>query len=396
MPSDRSPAVISVDPPTQYVGIANWTQKMVEAALSAASSGYLYQLAAFIRFAYSDPGLQGGLAFRSKGARKNRIWSPGPGGPKAVKVMEELKERFERLELPMAPRGEVGRIHEEGITATVSLGRVSWHRESSLYVPCLRYWPLSCLRYDNAGASWYVKTREGEEKVESNSLYWHLFSPYGSYLAFEKGLWWALARRLLLSHYAIGDMGRNAEIAAKVWGTLEVNDAEDREVSKRIAEDMSAKKGIFVLQHGEKFTPFTPGSGAHQIYERILNISSSSTSALVRGGNLLEKVDGGSKAAADVQAETGDEWKEDDGSLISEYEMKALVVPYVRVNYGDDASLVPSIKYDNKKHGDRKGITEAARNLIEIAERAKAMGATPEIVETILTKAYKMIASIQE
>jgi len=382
-------------PPYPFVGSAEWTQKGIDGTMRLADAGSFTRLHDFARFAHSDPHLRGSLDYRAKLARKKPIWTAGVGDTDGS-VLEIVKKLYSRPKNPLAPRHIIAKAHREGILTGLSLIHKPWKTEiidgSNFYTFETQNYPLRFLGWDWRESRWKVDTANGVEYIDPSSNRWSLFLPYGEYMPWDQAIWWALARRLTASYYALGDMGKNAEMVSKVWGVLTTDTGQGGRSKELLSKDIAEGNGVMVLGKGEDFKPFQPGTAAHEIYEAILRFSGSSTSGLVRGGDLLETAGvRGSNAAAQTQQQTGASYVEDDNYHLQAFELTALIQPFVFANWGNRPDLVPTVEYSNDIDTNpgqlASAASTAADGLNKLVSASKAAGI--ELDKEELNNAFK-------
>lgn len=346
---------VALELPNNYQGIYEWTQSRIHTAYLSAIAGYPEMLSDFLEFARQDPHFVGGLSYRVKGYREVRHWKPGSDSDEARKVLDVVRNYFERDDNPMIADEEADAIHEEGIASSISSIFVGWSRENGLYIPHGEHFPLRSLMFDwPISRRWMAQLKDRSWEPFDHKWHRFIYAPYGTKMHWSKGLWWQLARRIIISYFALGDMGSNAHLASKIWATFET-ELEDENMKIKLASSLSktlAQNGIIITGKGEKLNPFDPTSTAHEIFDKILSKASESTAQLVRGGSLSESAKGstlGVGGAAQAHAKTGDMFRKNDGKKIARLERRSLIAPFVYANYGDRPDLIPYHTYDSSE-----------------------------------------------
>lgn len=232
-----------------------WTPRKVKAAQDAANSGFLQRLADLVDVIRVDDRVQGVLGSRTLGLLGLPL--------KFVGGDEDFKKW---LVAPPIGEGEWAREHSEaelillqiwgillgvGLAQRVPLPRMTGQKQRYR----VETWNPRALRCDlspNAKVRWYVMTAEGEEPVIPGNGKWILYTPYGSHMPWQNGMWRSLVFPWLLKRFALEDRANHSEVAGSpTWLGKAPQGSTEKQRNRFLAQLVGlGRKGRFVLPEG--------------------------------------------------------------------------------------------------------------------------------------------------
>lgn len=224
-------------------------------------------------------------------------------------------------------------------------------------IPRLRFYHPQGIRWDWDARTWLRTLEHGQtEPITFGDGVWLGHMPFGDYRPWLLGLWRGLAPWVLLKAYAVSDLGRAGESAARnvVEGDVTADlDKKGREELAAQIEEL-ARDGTIILPPGFTYDLVELSAATPLLYEKQINLANEGIAVAIRGGNLTTNVQGGSRAAAEVQERQGDlvNLRADTGAWAVTAHDQALK-PWARWNFGD-AQLAPWPTYTTKPDEDLK------------------------------------------
>ena len=190
-------------------------------------------------------------------------------------------------------------------------------------LPCPEFWhpAAGALRWDFQTQEWKTRVASiGNEYGVEVTLTpgdgtWILHTPFGKHRPWELGLWKPLAWWKLLKDYGRGDWARHMEKGSLLVLTQSaaIQNAPAQNTDTRVQRDDSAqtlyqrgKDAVAALPVGKDLKLVEAKGEAYKLYSEAANQANEAFAVCIRGGNLTTSVEGGSKAAAEVQERTGD------------------------------------------------------------------------------------------
>jgi hypothetical protein len=206
---------------------------------------------------------------------------------------------------------------EEELTKLLTWGRMlgvihaqlaPWsERDSGRVVGSLNVWPGRTLGWDWASRVWTTEIDGGTRAtIDQNTGQWIVFTPYGATRPWASGIWRGLSRLWLLKQFAIDDWADFAENAKR--GIVTSPQGATLEQRKQLAQDLfdAGRDAQIALPPGFDFKLVEASAVTRDIYEAQINLANTAFAIAWRGGNLSTETKGGSFAAAQSQADTGD------------------------------------------------------------------------------------------
>lgn len=348
-PKDNDPAV---EPSIRV--FTRWTPQLLQAAEIAADGGDLTQAARVVSWLLTDDRIRGCL-----NARIQALLGLVPGFEKsgdrrrsgvAVKALEAGEDYWASY-----PEHELWLMLAWGLMLGVDV-----HRHDPEYkeghggrlLPCPKFWhPATGLRFDTRQRAWKVRVARGtqewgaEEVVTPGDGTWILHAPYGLHRPWELGLWKQLCWWKLLKDYGRSDWARHMEKGSLLVLTQSVvqqnapgqlaNTAETRQNGANSIYQRG-KDAVAALPVGADLKLVETAGRAQALYDSGIDKANEAFAIAIRGGNLTTSVEGGSRAAAEVQERTGDfvNLRFDSESLSTTLHDQSLV-SWAEWNYGD-------------------------------------------------------------
>jgi hypothetical protein len=318
-PKDNDPAV---EPSIRV--FTRWTPQLIQAAEIAADGGDLSQAARVVSWLLTDDRIRGCL-----NARIQALLGLVPGFEKsgdrrrsgvAVKALEAGEDFWASY-----PEHELWLMIAWGLMLGVAPMRHDpQYRDGhdGRLLPCPKFWhPATGLRFDGRSRQWKVRVARisqewgAEEVVTPGDGTWILHAPYGLHRPWELGLWKQLCWWKLLKDYGRSDWARHMEkgsllvltqtaVQQNAPGQL-ANTAETRQNSANSIYQRG-KDAVAALPLGAELKLVETAGKAQELYSTGVDKANEAFAIAIRGGNLTTSVEGGSKAAAEVQERTGD------------------------------------------------------------------------------------------
>jgi hypothetical protein len=301
-----------------------WTPQLIQAAEMAADGGDLTQAAKVVAWLLTDDRIRGCLNARIQGLL-GLVPSFEKSGDRrranaAVKALEAGEDYWASY-----PEHELWLMLAWGLMLGVAPMRHDPQYKqghSGRLLPCPKFWhPATGLRFDGRARVWKVRVaRENqewgaEEVVTPGDGTWILHAPYGLHRPWELGLWKQLCWWKLLKDYGRSDWARNMEKGSLLVVTQTVvqqNAPAQIANTKTVRDDTATtlyqrgKDAVAALPVGADLKLVETSGKAQELYSSGIAAANDAFAVSIRGGNLTTSVEGGSKAAAEVQERTGD------------------------------------------------------------------------------------------
>lgn len=390
---------VAVEPSVRI--FTRWTPALLFAAEQSADGGNLTLAAKVVSWLLTDDRIRGCL-----NARIQALLGLIPGFEKsgdrrrsgrAIKALEAGEDFWASY-----PEDELWLMLAWGLLLGVAPMRhnpqyVEGHQGRLL--PCPEFWhPAAGLRQDQQTREWKIRVAETgadygqEETIAPGDGTWVMHMPFGKHRPWELGLWKCLAWWKLLKQMAMGDHARHMEKGSLLVLTTSLNQQtpQAQQANTKQQRDDSAqaiyqrgKDAVAALALGQDLKLVeTTGKGG-DLYIGAEDAANDAFAIAIRGGNLTTSVEGGSKAAAEVQERTGDFVNLRFDSETTANTLHKQSLPYWAAwNFGD-RSLAPWPNYPvapqrNLKHfGEtisafNKAVLEAETNGFEV-DRERAL-----------------------
>jgi hypothetical protein len=290
----------------------DWTPSKLRSAQVAAESGNLTQAVAVCDWLLTDDAVDAGLDSLCD-ALFGLVPTFEPSGDKrrsnrAVKALEAGEDFWKGY-----PEAELRLMLRWGYLLGLSLHRHAWQAfedHGNRLLPMLGFWHPGTLQQNLQTQEWTVNDQRFQKHVVTpGDGEWVLHTPFGRSRPWAMGKWNSLKYWVLLKHYARFDWARHGEKAATLVATSS-KDNTDRQ-RRELAQDLqdSGSDRIVALQVGFDLKMVEVTANTRDIYLAQIEAADSAIAILLRGGNLTTKVESGSRAAAETQAEHGDEPK---------------------------------------------------------------------------------------
>jgi hypothetical protein len=369
-----------------------WSVALIRAAEMAADSGYLRQVANLCDWLLGDDRVAGTLSARVESLLGLEPTFEQSGdkrkSKRVVRALEAGEDWWEAY-----PEDELATMLAWGILAGVQPLSHNWtpplegHGDRVLPMP--ENWHLQHLRYDWPTRRWMIRVARTagivdtglEEELVPGDGRWVLHTPYGKSRPWSRGLWRGLARLVLMKHYAIQDWSRFGEKACILVGTSAEDVESSREQRAQLAKDIYelGREGVAFLPSGFDLKTVELVANTKEIYLAQIDMANTAIAILVRGGNLSTEVKGGSFAATESQAETGDASKRrfDAQSLTTTVHDQSLTW-WAEFNFGSDA-LAPWPVYPVEPKKDLKARSETLNTASTALDRMLTNGIPVDI-----------------
>jgi hypothetical protein len=370
-----------------------WNVALLRAAETSADSGNLRMVADLCEWLLGDDRIQGTLSARVESLLGLEPTFEQSGdkrkSKRVVRALEAGEDWWEAY-----PEDELATMLTWGILLGVQPLAHNWtepledHGGRVLAMP--ENWHAQHLRYDWQTRRWMIKVAGStgfaggtEEELVPGDGRWILHTPYGDSRPWSRGLWRGLARLALMKAYAISDWSRFGEKACIVVGTSGEDVETSREQRAQLAKDIYelGREGVAFLPAGFDLKTVELVANTKEIYQAQIDLANTSIAVLVRGGNLSTEVKGGSLAATESQAETGDASKRrfDAQSLTTTIHDQSLTY-WAQFNFGDSA-LAPWPVYPVEPKKDLKARAETLNAASTFLDRMFSLGVPIDIVK---------------
>lgn len=301
-----------------------WTPQLIQAAEISADSGNLTQAAKVCAWLLTDDRIRGCLNARIQ-ALLGLVPSFEKSGDKrrsgrAVKALEAGEDFWVSY-----PEDELWLMTAWGLLlGAAPLRHVPKYVEGhdGRLLPCPEFWhPAAGLRQDLATREWKIRVAKSgldfgeEETITPGDGTWILHTPFGKHRPWELGLWKCLAWWKLLKDYGRGDWARHMEKgsllvltqAANIQNSpAQLSDSKGVRDDSALALYQRGKDAVAALPVGKDLKLVEAKGEAYKLYSASADAANDAFAVCIRGGNLTSSVEGGSKAAAEVQERTGD------------------------------------------------------------------------------------------
>ena len=356
-----------------------WTPKQLRAAEAAADNGYMRSIVDICEWILGDDKVRGALEGRVNGFMELPVSFEGDaksrGLKKAIKALE-LGEDWDAA----FPASDTKLVNYWGLLLGLGTGVLRWKRlpgHQGRDIPVLEFYHPQPLRYDWHSRSWRLQTEgAGVSSVEFGNGVWLGHMPFGTYRPWSLGLWRSLSRWVLLKAYAISDYGRLGESASRNVVETDKDSDSSQEDRNDLARDISkmARDGACVLPPGYSYKLVEASAATAKIYRDQITLADKAIAIAIRGGNLTTDVEGGSRAAAEVQERTGDlsNRRNDAGAWVTTTHDQMLT-HWSESNYGD-ASKAPWASYATEPEEDRQQKAETMVTALDGADKAEKLG----------------------
>lgn len=233
----------------------------------------------------------------------NPILSKFPKFGDDEKVSEELTTQFPKL----FPESKLREMLQWGIVAGMSLHQIPWEE---LDRPGVQ--PVSPQQWNLGDLAWswdkyqYSLSSLKDKVIKPGDGQWMLFTPFGSYRPWAKGLLSKVAPWVLLKHYARLDWARHSEKSARIIGEAEKDVEIDEADRQKLADDLYGAGGnaVVILPPGVKAKLLELQANTQAIYQAQIEAANLAISIAIDGHNLTTEVgSGGSYSAAQTALE---------------------------------------------------------------------------------------------
>lgn len=301
-----------------------WTPQVIQSAEIAADGGDLTQAARVVTWLLTDDRIRGCL-----NARIQALLGLVPGFEKsgdrrragtAIKALEAGEDFWASY-----PETELWLMLAWGLMLGVAPMRHQPRFDEDhggRLLPCPEFWhPAAGLKQDRQTGEWKIRVATPgnpygtEETIVAGDGTWVLHTPYGKHRPWDLGLWKQLCWWKLLKDYGRSDWARNMEKGSLLVLTQTVvqQNAPGQLANTQAQRDASAsslyqrgKDAVASLPVGADLKLVETGGKAQDLYNSGVQAADEAFAIAIRGGNLTTSVEGGSKAAAEVQERTGD------------------------------------------------------------------------------------------
>lgn len=356
-----------IEPSIRTYTQLQWTPALIKAAEVSADNGNLRLAANLCDWLLGDDRIQGTLQTRVQSLLGLDPTFEASGdkrrSKRTIRALEADEDWWDSY-----PESELANIMTWGLLLGVGPAAHSWtkrddHGGRVLALPS--FWHPQNLRWDWNLRSWVMLVGSPdtgmavgtEVEIEPGDGTWILHAPYGKTRPWSHGLWRGLARLALLKAYAQTDWARLGEAASRTVVESDQSITDTKENRAELAQDISniGRDGTIVLPPGYSYKLIEASAATKDIFDRQIEMANTAIAIAIRGGNLSTEVgNGGSKAAAQSQADTGEDPKMrfDAQTLTTTIHDQSLIW-WAEFNFGD-RGLAPWPVYPVKPKEDLK------------------------------------------
>lgn len=285
-----------------------WTPERIRVAEQQAEQGNLRLAVQICEWLLTDDRVTATLDARIDALMGlDPTFEPAKGrkASQAVRALEADEDWFDSY-----PEHELRQLLRWGILLGAAVARHQWVQRpdhGNRILPMPTFWHPQDLTWGWTSRQWTVRDQNAiEHIVAPGDGEWVMHTPYGRARPWAHGLWRSLARWVLVKSYARADWARHSEKSSVTVVTApeKATPAQRREV----ATDLAARgaDAVVALANGFDLKVVEVTANTQQIYQAQIDMADKAITIRVRGGNLTTDVEGGSRAAAETQARTGD------------------------------------------------------------------------------------------
>lgn len=249
------------------------------------------------------------------------------------------------------PEPESALILKWGLVLGFAFGQHQWlTSEDKRWLPTPEFWHPYNVSFDTNAREWktWVAT-EGFSGVtqqitlEPGDSQWIQHCPFGKNRPWAWGLWHGLWPLVLLKQLARQDWSRSGEKAGLLVTTMELDAAKNyaqqsRQERAKLANDIynRGRNAVAALPPGVDLKLVETVADTEELFNAQIEMANTAIAVMIRGGNLGTENDGGSRAATESQARTGDltNLRFDSQSWTTTVHDQSLVW-WAKFNYGD-------------------------------------------------------------
>lgn len=320
-----------------------WTPTRLRTAERQAENGDLTYAVGVCEFLLTDERVAGLLQNRAETLLGlTPTFEPGRGrrSKQAQRALEAGDDWYDSY-----PDSELRQLITWGLLLGIAPARHAWEERADhggRVLPMPAFWHPQGLRYDWTKRVWTVRdSANAEHVVTAGDGEWILHTPYGAARPWAHGLWRSLGRWVLLKYFAMTDWARHSEKSALLVATSPEHST--KEQRRELASDLAGvgSDAAIALAAGFDLKIVEITANTKQIYEAQIALADTAIAVRIRGGNLTTMVEGGSRAAAETQAKTGDGAKlKADASALSTTLHDQSLSWWAEFNFGD-SKLAP-------------------------------------------------------
>jgi len=320
-----------------------WTPARLRTAERQAENGDLSFAVGVCEFLFTDERVAALLQTRTEALLGlSPTFEPGRGrkSKQAQRALEAEDDWYDSY-----PDSELRQLITWGLMLGAAPARHAWTERvdhGGRVLPMPAFWHPQGLRYDWTKRQWLVRdSANAEHVVTPGDGEWILHTPYGAARPWAHGLWRSLGRWVLLKYFAITDWARHSEKAALMVASSPAGST--KEQRRELASDLASvgSDAAIALAAGFDLKIVEVAANTKQIYQAQIEMADLAIAIRIRGGNLTTNVEGGSRAAAETQAKTGDGAKlKADASALSTTLHDQSLNWWAEFNFGD-SKLAP-------------------------------------------------------
>jgi phage gp29-like protein len=312
-----------------------------------------------------DDRIRGVMGVRSGGTLGKPLrFDPAADTRKGIAIAEEAEGQWSQ----MAPKSELEAVFVSGLGLNCGLARLRWDKSDGYWVPRLKAWHPSAVRYDHELERYLVRHRDGEAIIEPGDPNWLLFTPHG-YGRHSGGLMSPLSMCYMARLWCWRDRGRHSEIHGQgVRQGITPADATKEEKAKfKAALAAVGTETVVVTPQGSEGNRWDVKlieamSNSHMTFSAQMDHIDAAIAIVVLGQSTSTTGQPGlgsqEKAGDSVRSDVA----EDDNGKFGECLRDQLLGPWARFEHGTD-ELAPRPCWEVKPQKDMKAQAEEYKAL---------------------------------
>jgi hypothetical protein len=381
------PATVEFEPSVRR--FVDWTSDLCKQAEVSADSGSYRSAARLCEWILTDDRVSAALNVRIQALLGLEPTFEASGDKRrsnrAVKALDAGEDWWASY-----PEPETALILKWGLVLGFAWGQHQWvESDDKRWLPTPEFWHPYNVSHDNNKRVWKTwvasegiggATREVE--IEAGDSQWLMHCPFGKHRPHAWGLWHGLWPLVLLKQLARQDWSRASERAGILALTTEHDEAaeqfnaQSRQIREQLARDIynRGRNAVAALPPGFDLKLVQTVANTEALFNAQIEMANTAIAIMIRGGNLGTENDGGSRAATESQARTGDltNLRFDAQSWTTTVHDQSLVW-WAKFNYGDP-KLAPWPVYPVEPEADIGKKAEADSKALANVDTAEKLG----------------------
>lgn len=380
------PPTVEVEPSVRR--FVDWTTDLCKQAEVSADSGYLRSAARVCEWVLTDDRVASTLNTRVQALLGLEPTFEASGDKRrsnrAVKALDAGEDWWSSY-----PEPESALILKWGLVLGLGPGQHQWvESDEKRWLPTPEFWHPYNVSFDlnrRVWKTWVASEGNGspgrEIEISPGDSQWLLHCPFGKNRPWAWGLWHGLWPLVLLKHLARQDWSRSSEKASIMTLTMPFDAAKEyQQQSRQQRQQLSTeiynrgRNAVAALPPGFDLKLVQTVANTEELFNAQIDMANTAIAVLIRGGNLGTENDGGSRAATESQARTGDltNLRFDAQSWTTTVHDQSLVW-WAKFNYGDP-KLAPWPVYPVEPEADLGKKAESDSKAFANVDTAEKLG----------------------